>query len=66
MSSALIELSNEERMQCVHSVLTTAFDQACFGWQRGDTVQRQLWIGIQCACALELQDCVAAAKAGVP
>lgn len=61
-----IRISNELRMQAVHNACTTAFDQAYIAWTRGENELRMFWITIQSACSEELQDCVAAAKAGVP
>ena len=59
------DVSNDDRMQAVHKACTVAFDQAYVAWTRGENELRRFWIEIQSACGLELQDCVAAAKAGV-
>ncbi len=64
--SAAGELTNAARMQAVHAACTTAFDHAYAAHQQHDDAARDLWVDIQGACALELQDCAAAAKAGVP
>ncbi|MEO6102541.1 MAG: hypothetical protein ABIP44_02750 [Pseudoxanthomonas sp.] len=58
-------MTNADRMQVVHRACTTAFDHAYAAHQQGNDEGRDLWVGIQDACALEQQDCVAAAQAGV-
>ena len=59
-------LTNSSRMQVVTNACTTAFDQAYMAWTRSEEDLREIWITVQDACNLELQDCVAADKAGVP
>lgn len=59
-------VTNEQRMQAVHDACTVAFDRAHAAWREGNNAARLFWITVQGACSDELQDCVAAAKAGVP
>ena len=66
MITATAPVTNAARMQAVCAACTTAFDQAYTAWTRKEDELRRLRISIQCACSDELQDCVAAAKAGVP
>lgn len=59
-------VTNAIRTQAVLAACTAAFDQAYVAYARGDSALRLFWLSIQSACSAELQDCVAADKAGVP
>jgi hypothetical protein len=59
-------ITMRQRADVVLAACGVAFTNAEIAWRSGMAEDRQLWIGIQCACGEELQDVVAALKAGVP